>query len=85
MTDAYYTLSLAQLREVCAQFAAIMMWTPEPGGEEWAHRLAAYGSPEAFHTSLTVATRQAVDKAAEEDNTSLEALYDLRRRYGGTE
>ena len=81
--DKAYTLTDPQLMEICVQFAAIMGWIDAPGGAEWYGTLVESGNPEAFHESLSRAMREAVERAANEDNTSVEALSRLRATWEG--
>ena len=82
MTEAY-TLTHQQLIEVCVQFSTIMGWIDDLYGAEWYRRIKGYSSPAGFHMSMSSAMREAVERAADGDNTSVEALSRFKAAWEG--
>ena len=80
MTEAH-TLSGPQLMEVCAQFSHIMCWINGPYTEEWYNEIRGYKTPEGLHDSMSAAIREAVDRVADEDCTSVEALTRFKAEW----
>ena len=81
-----YRLTGPQLTETCYQFAGVMGWiTPTPGAD-WYDELLESGGPEAFYEAINSAMREAIERAAAQDNTSTEALrrfqHSWRERHG---
>ena len=81
--DEAHTLTDPQLMEICVQFAAHMGWIDAPGGAEWYGSLVEFGGPEAFYELMSSTVREAVERAAIEDNTSVEALSRIRAAWEG--
>jgi hypothetical protein len=80
MTEAY-TLTGPQLMEVCAQFSAIMGWIKDPYTREWYDEIRGYKTPEGLHDSMSAAIREAVDRVADEDCTSVEVLTRFKAEW----
>lgn len=76
-----YRLTGPQLTEVCYQFAAIMGWIDATPGADWYGRLMESGGPEAFYESMNSAMREAIERAAKQDNTSTEALRRFQQSW----
>jgi hypothetical protein len=50
--------------------------------QEWYDEIRGFKTPEGLHRTMGAAVREAVDRAADEDNTSIEALIRLKARMG---
>ena len=76
-----YRLTGPQLTEACYQFAGVMGWIAATPGADWYAKLLESGGPEAFYESINSAMREAIERAAEQDNTSTEALRKFQRSW----
>ncbi len=76
-----YRLTGPQLTEVCYQFAGIMGWIDATPGAEWYGTLMEPGGTEAFYGSMNSAMREAIERAAKQDNTSTEALRRFQQSW----
>ena len=76
-----YRLTGPQLTEACYQFAGVMGWIAATPGADWYAKLLESGGPEAFYESRDRAMREAIERAAEQDNTSTEALREFQRSW----
>jgi hypothetical protein len=76
-----YKLTGPQLTEVCFQFAGIMGWIDATPEAEWYGTLMEPGGTEAFYGSMNSVMREAIERAAKQDNTSTEALRRFQQSW----